>query len=128
MSRRRLGRLWKLIRFRGNLVALLIVPLRDGEQQAPSFVAFRARNYVAKGTAKMGRILTIIGLTYAICALVELSPNPDAWSGMARAFLLVISASVIGMNAEVVLQHGLANRRPRFRGLRPSGRSLHPAG
>lgn len=73
----------------------------------------------------MGRILTIIGLTYALCALVEASPNPDAWSGVARAVLLMIAMAVVGMNAEVVLMRGRAPRPARVPLPR---RKFHPAG
>lgn len=78
-----------------------------------------------KGAVEMGRILTFIGLTYLVCAFVEASPNPDAWSAVARAFLLVIAMAVVGMNAEAVLLRRSGPRTPR---LRLPRRKLHAAG
>lgn len=63
----------------------------------------------------MNRILTLIGLAYALCALAELSPDPNAWSGAARAFLVLVALGVILMNAEKLVDRMAHARRPLHR-------------
>lgn len=62
------------------------------------------------GRAEMGRIAWIVGLTFALCALVAGSPDPDQWSGGARALMVIIAGATVLMNAEMVV----AGFRPRL--------------
>ena len=78
------------------------------------------------GRAQMGRIVWIVGLTVALCALVAGSLDPDQWSGGARALMLIIAGATVLMNAEVVLA-GFAPRRTVAQGHRGASR-MRPAG
>ena len=69
----------------------------------------------------MGRIVWIGGLTFALCALVTGSLDPDQWSGGARALMLIIAGATMLMNAEVVLA-GFGPRRTVARGYRGASR------
>ena len=76
------------------------------------------------GHAVMGRMLWIVGLTFALCALVSGSPDPDHWSGAVRAFMLVIAGSAVLMNAE----SALARLPAPGNGVRRPIQRFHPAG
>ncbi len=63
----------------------------------------------------MGRMLAIIGVTYALLALFGRSVDPDHWSEAARALMLIIAGSTVLMHIECLLRDWGASghrRRP----------------
>jgi hypothetical protein len=75
------------------------------------------------GHVTMGRMLWIVGLVYALCALAAGSPLPDHWSDLVQTVMLVIAGSTILMNIESDVAGNLRGARQvrhRTPGLRPA--------
>lgn len=76
------------------------------------------------GHADMGRMVWIIGLAFAFCALAAGSPDPDRWSDAVRALMIVIAGATVLMN----LESDLPRQPQRHRPARFAFPRKHPAG
>ncbi|GAC1405573.1 MAG: hypothetical protein NVSMB69_04610 [Novosphingobium sp.] len=75
------------------------------------------------GHVTMGRMLWIVGLVYALCALAAGSPLPYHWPDLVQTVMLVIAGSTILMNIESDVAGNLRGARQvrhRTPGLRPA--------
>lgn len=64
------------------------------------------------GHTDMSRMVWIIGVAFAFCALAAGSPDPDRWSDGVRAFMIVIAGAAVLMNLESDLARQSQRRRP----------------
>ena len=76
------------------------------------------------GHTDMSRMVWIIGVAFAFCALAAGSPDPDRWSDAVRAFMIVIAGATVLMN----LESDLARQPQRHRAARFAFPRSHPAG
>ena len=64
------------------------------------------------GRVNMGRMIWIVGLVYALCALAAGSFRPEQWSALAQAVMMVIVGSTILMTIESDIARNTRRARP----------------